>query len=158
MADEEVLGFPGRTARAWALLLLWTGAVWWLGGDGGAAPVTSRILSPLLAWLLPWAAPDSLSAAIVAIRKSAHLAVYGVLALLALRALGSAPALRGARAALGAMLWVATVAAFDELRQAGSPVRTGSAGDVALDLAGGALALACASTLARARAAAGGAR
>jgi VanZ family protein len=74
------------------------------------------------------------------IRKGAHVAEYGLLAVLAQSAwrvrLPTVPARFGA-----ALAWVVAVAAFDEGRQSFSDRRTGSLEDVALDFAGGVLAL-----------------
>jgi VanZ family protein len=135
---------PRRTRSAWGLALACSGAVLLLGSGGGSAEATSRILGPLLHWLLPHADPALRTELHLALRKLAHLAEYAALALLARRALAHWPGAAGARLAAGALAWVATVAALDEWRQSFLPERTGALRDVGIDLAGGALALALA--------------
>ena len=73
-------------------------------------------------------------------RKAAHMVEYGVLALLTWRAARQDLArLPSSALALGLVL---VIAIGDEARQAGLAVRSGSPRDVALDVAGGCLALA----------------
>lgn len=79
-----------------------------------------------------------------AVRKAAHLAEYGVLALLLLRAFRGGTRLRGPIAAAAAIAFCVLVASGDELHQAGVASRSGSAVDVGIDLLGAALALAAA--------------
>lgn len=133
---------PDRVALAWLLVAVWAGLVWWLGTDQFAAPTTSRFLGPLLRWLWPDGSPEQHFALLLAIRKLAHPAVYGVLAGLAFRAAllsGVSGSLRGAAVALGLAVGMA---GLDELRQSRTAARTGSAIDVALDAAGASASLA----------------
>ena len=118
----------------------WVGLILGLGSAGFSADSTSRFLRPLLRWLLPDAAPESLHAMHFAVRKAAHLLEYAVLALLAWRATRQGLARLPASAlTLGLVFAVAIV---DEARQSSLATRSGSPGDVALDVAGGCLALA----------------
>ena len=71
--------------RAWAPVGVWVGVIFALSSDTFSASSTSGILGPLLEWLLPDASADTIYRLHVAIRKGAHLGVYAVLALLALR-------------------------------------------------------------------------
>ena len=73
-----------------------------------------------------------------------------MLALLTWRALLASTRAAPLRPALLTLAWVLSVATVDEIRQASSPGRTGSAWDVALDLSGGILALALAIAYTRA--------
>jgi VanZ family protein len=129
------------TARAWLWALLWTAFVLGFGGEGSSEQATSRFIGPLLRWLLPDASAATLYDIHYVIRKAAHVGEYGLLALLALRALRPRGGAARALATAGALLWVGAVAALDESRQAFAATRTGSLQDVALDLAGGVLAL-----------------
>jgi VanZ family protein len=106
--------------------LAWTVLIWWLSGAQGSADRTRGLVHALLAWILPWAAPEQLEAAHWLVRKSAHVVEYAVLAELWRRALG------GWMWPLG--LSVLT-AGLDEWHQAWSPTREGSAGDALLDSA-----------------------
>jgi VanZ family protein len=127
--------------RAWGPVAVWVGVIFALSSDTFSAPSTSGILGPLLEWLLPDASADTIYRLHVAIRKGAHLGVYAVLALLALRAgrLGHGWAL--AHAAALSLVCVASVASLDELHQVYARSRTGSLRDVGIDLVGGAAAL-----------------
>ena len=122
-----------------------------------------RLLLPLLLLVLP--APEPLAQQPVAdpavrfffpdtpsqvlhqihwlLRRGAHVTAYGVLALLALRAFRLSFPTVFRRHALAALLLVASVGAVDELHQSTTRTRTGSRGDVALDLVGGGAALVC---------------
>jgi len=127
-----------RVVLAWGPIAAWSGVVWLLGGDAWSAPQTSRILGPLIEWLLPGLDALARDEIVQALRKLAHPAVYGLLALLSLRAVALGTSLRRLGVAMAALAWVAALATADEARQAGSGVRTGAAGDVLLDLGGGA--------------------
>jgi VanZ family protein len=117
------------------------GVIFALSSDAFSAPSTSGILGPLLQWLLPDASSDTIYRLHVALRKGAHLGVYAVLALLALRAGRVGHGWPLARAALVSLVCVATVASCDELHQAFTRSRTGTLRDVGIDLVGGAAAL-----------------
>jgi VanZ family protein len=127
--------------RAWTPVVVWVGVIFTLSSDAFSASSTSGILGPLLQWLLPEASADTIYRLHVAIRKGAHLGVYAVLALLALRAGRVGHAWPLARAAALSLACVATVASLDELHQAFAQARTGTLRDVGIDLAGGAAAL-----------------
>jgi len=132
------------TAASWLLVALWTGLVVWAGSDDLSAARTSRFLLPLIHWLMPEADFQTQMRVVFAIRKAAHLIEYAILAGLTWLALFSTYRrilLRFAGLALG---WVATVAIFDEVRQGMIESRTGSGVDIAIDIAGGLLALALA--------------
>jgi VanZ family protein len=127
-------------------VVAWIALVQIFASGSFAASETSRFIGPLLRWLFPDADADSIAAAHFAIRKSAHLVEYAILALLALRAFRLSferPRVWLAAASLALALAVAVV---DESRQAALENRTGALSDVALDIAGAAsaLALACA--------------
>ncbi|MFQ5417425.1 MAG: VanZ family protein [Myxococcota bacterium] len=144
MAEVENRVFGGPLALAWSLAIGWTGVVLWAGSGLGSEAMTSRFIRPLLEWLLPRALPETLTSLHWGIRKGAHLAEYGLLAVLAARALASTRRLAARRLALAALAWVAVVASFDEARQAFTDTRSGSPGDIALDVAGGMIGLAAA--------------
>ena len=144
MTTPRPLKTNRKAGPAWLLVLLWTAVVLWAGGEEASANVTSRFIGPFLRWLLPDATPEVLNRIHFFIRKGAHLFEYGVLALFALLALLASTRAAALRLTLPALAWVLAVAACDEIRQASSLARTGSAWDVALDLFGGILALALA--------------
>ena len=111
----------------WTLLIAWFSSYTW-----GAAH-TGAVLLPLLKRLLPWAAPEQLAALHWLTRKTAHALEYGVLAASWHWALASRDAFRGWPVPLALSI---LTAALDELHQATTLTRTGSAADVLLDGAG----------------------
>ena len=124
------------------------GVIFALSTGLGSADHTSRFIGPLLRWLVPHAAPETIAQAHFLIRKGAHLTEYAVLALLALRAVRRSmhPAASGWswKAAGLALLISTTYAATDEFHQSFVPGRTPSPGDVMIDSAGALAALALA--------------
>jgi len=104
----------------------WTALIAWFSTDRWGAPATQPRLVPLLAALLPWLPPDSIDALHWLLRKAGHVTEYGVLAAVWARALG------GWRRAAGL---AAATAFLDELHQATTISREGSAADFVLDSA-----------------------
>ena len=148
MADREIR----RLRRAWFPVLAWTAVIWMLGGDGFSATQTSRILGPLLDWLLPGISPDHRLDLAWWIRLSAHPVVYGIEAVLVGRALRlHFPGLGAAKLAGLAFAASALLAGADEIRQWGSSVREGSPVGVGLDLVGASVAIAGMNRLERRR-------
>jgi VanZ family protein len=137
-----VNGGPEGWMRAWGPVALWVLVIFWLSSDTFSASATSGVLGPLLEWLLPSASEDTIYRLHVLTRKGAHLGVYAVLALLALRAARRAPALALPGSLLLALAVVACVAGADEVRQAFSSARTGALRDVGTDVLGGLAGLA----------------
>lgn len=136
---------------AWAAFLAGAGVVLFLGSDEFSASTTHGFLTPVLQFLFPDLSANDRYLLHVRIRKSAHVIEYAILALLALQAvLLSLRSVIGRRVAVAFFL-VLLVALFDESRQAFSDHRTGSFGDVLLDLGGAALALGLALWLRRIR-------
>lgn len=134
-------GWRKRLIR-YAPLFLWIAVILYLGSAQGSMSETSRFIGPLLRFLFPDAAPDTLAVFHGYIRKFAHLFEYGVLAAIALNAfLGSAvSALRRHRYG-AAMAVVLVVAVIDETSQSMLASRTGTPWDVGLDALGGLIAL-----------------
>jgi len=128
-------------AIAWLCVLLWIGLIVQLGGQGFSSAQTSRFLGPLLHWLFPTAAPETLEQAQFAIRKTAHAFEYGVLALLSFRAWRLSYGWKPSRTALASLAIVIAVASFDETRQSQLADRMGAVSDVVLDSSGGVFAL-----------------
>jgi VanZ family protein len=137
----------GRRGRLWRYgpLVAWACFVLFASSASFSASNTSRIIRPLLLWLLPGISEASLAHVHFLVRKAAHFSEYAVLALLAARAFRTSPGEKLRR------LWwpaafalVACVALVDEYRQSFLPSRTGTIYDSLLDTAGGAAALACA--------------
>lgn len=127
---------------AFAPPLIWTAVVFFLSSPEGASDQTSRIIGPLLHLVFPSITPESEQFVHLLVRKCAHLTEYFVLSMLWLRCLY----LSGikVKSLLFYILPVAIVfatAPIDEFNQSFEPSRTSSVWDVALDVAGGAIAV-----------------
>ena len=148
MTDRDIRSFQGT----WLPVLAWTAIVWMLGGDGFSETQTSRLLGPLLDWLLPGISPDHRLTLRWLIRLSAHPVVYGIEAVLVGRALRQHfPSFGGAKLAALTLTACAVLAGADEIRQWGSNVREGSPIGVGLDLLGASIAVAGMNRLERRR-------
>jgi VanZ family protein len=129
-----------RWLRHWAPAILWALVIWLLSTSVFSAPHTSRIIIPILHWLLPNASPELLEGMHIEIRKSGHFVEYFIFSLLVLRGI------RGDRRgwhlqwALAAVVIVACYALLDEVHQAFVPMRTASMYDSLLDSVGGMVA------------------
>lgn len=114
-------------------------------GDAASAHHSSTLFEPLMRWLFPQLAQTRIEEIHYLFRKCAHLAEFGVLALLLWRAIRHSSVRSERRwqwshAGL-AMVLVFLYAASDEIHQAWVPGRTGQASDVVVDTAGGAIGL-----------------
>jgi len=135
-----------RAGRLWRYgpVAAWAGFVLFASSDNFSASNTSRIIGPLLRWLLPNIAEASVQQVHHFVRKAAHFTEYALLALLAARALRTssvAPLRRSWWPA--SFVFVAAVALVDEYHQSLLPSRTGTIYDSLLDMTGGAVALVC---------------
>jgi VanZ family protein len=133
--------------KYWLPLLVWMGIIFSASSDSGSFQHSSRIVAPLVRWLLPNLSDEAVYAIVVFVRKCAHLAEYAVLALLLWRALRREStqgntAWRWSKAGLVLVL-VALYASSDEIHQAFVPSREASIWDVMLDTTGAAFGLAC---------------
>ena len=124
--------------KYWLPLLIWLGVIFVDSTDLMSAEHTSRFLVPILRWLKPDVAPETIRSVHTAVRKCAHVAEYAILALLLWRALRSGSAVRAKMSTLVAaiLLGCAVFAASDEFHQSFVKSRTPSLRDVLLDIAG----------------------
>ena len=98
---------------------------------------TSRIIVPILHWLFPHAAMQTLDWIHHIIRKSAHFIEYFILSLLILRGIRGGRRETHLRWAVIAVIIVAAYASLDEIHQIFVPGRTAAVTDVLLDTSGG---------------------
>ena len=114
-----------RILKLWGPVVVWAGLILFAASDLFSAETSGSLLQMIFGVEVPgWLH--------VAVRKLGHRVGYGILAALAWRA---------DRRWEVIILIVVAVAAADETMQSRSAQRTGSAVDVAIDLAGAALAL-----------------
>lgn len=136
-----------RPINRWLPVVLWMGFIFVMSTRLGAGDNTSRFIGPLLHWLLPQAAPETIAHLHFLIRKAGHLTEYAILALLLRRALGG----HGLRPLLLALVIATAYAVTDELHQIFVPGRTPSPWDVLIDATGALIALALAAGWRRSR-------
>jgi len=116
-----------------------------LSTNAGAPRNTSRIIGPIVRWLVPGISDEALGRVVVTIRKGAHVTEYAVLALLCWRA--RRKPVRGDarpwqwRDAGFAFAFAVLFAASDEWHQSFVPSREGAVRDVLIDSAGAGLGL-----------------
>ena len=126
--------------RQWGPAIAWAVLIWVFSTEHFSGPATSRIIVPLLQWLLPGAAHETLEMLHFAIRKSAHFVEYFIFSLLVLRGLRRERTGWILAWGLAAVAIAAGYAALDELHQAFVPGRTPAVRDVLLDSSGAVVA------------------
>lgn len=129
----------------WLPSLLWILVIYGASSDPYSARRTSRIIVPIVRWLLPQLSEAEVELMVLAVRKCAHLFEYAVLAVLLWYAVWK-PVWKDPRpwswtVARRALLLVALYAATDELHQTFVPSRQGAVSDVAVDTCGAAVGL-----------------
>lgn len=133
-------------AKYWLPVLAWFVLIFVASGDTHSFSHSSRLLGPLVKWLLPRLSESQVAEVVFYIRKGAHAAEYAVLAWLFWRAFRQHFAIGtgewSGRIARLAWLCSTLYAATDELHQCLVPNRQGSAWDVLLDSLGALLGLA----------------
>jgi len=137
--------------KYWLPLLIWLGVIFVGSTDLMSAEHTSRFIVPILLWLKPGMAPETIRSILFAMRKCAHVSEYAILALLLWRALRSGLAIGGKMLILvgAVLLGCAVFAASDEFHQSFVKSRTPSVRDVLLDIAGAFIGLLIGASFAR---------
>lgn len=129
-----------RAATWWLLTLIWCGVIFGLTAAGifsGAS--TAKVVQKVEAKVVANPKPQWVEKANFAIRKTAHVVVFGILGALAWQAVRTWPA--PGWAGLWAWSFAALYAASDEFHQRFVSGRTGTIKDVALDAAAAALVI-----------------
>jgi len=134
--------------KQWWPALLWAAIISTFSTGLFTADNTSRIIVPILHWLLPHAPMGTLYAIHHVIRKCAHFTEYFLLSWLILRGIRAGRRETHLAWALLAILLVAAYASLDEFHQRFVPGRTPAARDVVIDTTGGAAAQLIAALLA----------
>ncbi|HKD64831.1 MAG TPA: VanZ family protein [Candidatus Acidoferrales bacterium] len=129
-----------RWLKYWWPAILWAVVISTFSTGTFTSENTSRVIIPMLRWLLPHAGPETLSLIHYVIRKSGHFIEYFVLGLLLIHALRAGKRDFSLRWALMAVLIVAGYASLDEFHQRFVPGRGAAVSDVLLDTTGGAAA------------------
>lgn len=126
----------------WGPLALWLAAIFYFSTDAMSAGHTSRFVEPIIRFFLPRASADTVYLLHIAVRKLGHVTEYGLLALLAFRAVRGAGR-TGFRPQWAAGAWAvaALYALVDEFHQTFVSSRTGTASDALVDMVGAFAAL-----------------
>jgi VanZ family protein len=129
-----------RWLRNWWPVLVWAALISSFSTGVFTTEHTSRVIVPILHWLLPSATPETLSSIHHVIRKCGHVTEYFILSWLIMRSLRAEKKDFGLRWALVVILIVAAYAGLDEFHQSFVPGRGAAVSDVLLDTSGGAAA------------------
>lgn len=123
-------------------LIIWMALISFASSNEFSAVNTSRVVRPLLLWLFPNIAEESIGVAHFIVRKAAHITEYAILGWLAARAFtASSREFLQRRWFLAGLLLIALHALLDEYHQSFVPSRTGSLYDSGIDIAGGLIGL-----------------
>lgn len=132
--------FSMRFLKYWLPLLVWMIVIFGASTDLGATKNTSRFIGPVLHWLFPNIADESVERVQTVVRKSSHAIEYAILGLLFWRArrksFSNSSAAWQWRDAGIAIVFCAFYAATDEFHQTFVAGRQGSPWDVLLDISG----------------------
>ncbi|MEW6158585.1 MAG: VanZ family protein [Verrucomicrobiota bacterium] len=126
--------------KYWLPVLLWMALIFTASTDALSSNKTSRFIGPVLLWLKPDLEPETVERIVFIVRKTAHVAEYGILSILAWRAFWQP--VRGDqrswqwKPALRALALAVCYAATDEWHQTFTANRWGTVADVLLDSAG----------------------
>jgi VanZ family protein len=130
-----------RRLIAWLPAIFWAAVIFSLSTDTFSASHTSRILRPLVFWLMPHLSEHRFAAIHFFVRKAAHFSEYFVFCLLLYRGIrGGRPGWRWAWG-LTALFVAAGYSALDEIHQAFVASRTASPYDSLLDSTGAVFAV-----------------
>ena len=119
---------------AWLLVAIWAGLIFNFSTDSFSKEHTSRVIVPILQWLLPRASAETIDFLHFLIRKGAHLFEYFVFSVLLFRAARAPADGWHVRWAATALFLAAAFAASDEYHQTFVPSRGPSVHDVLLDI------------------------
>ncbi len=129
----------------WLPVLLWMALIFSASSDRFSFQHSSRVIAPIVRWLMPHISEEALQTIVVVSRKAAHVTEFAILALLVWR-LVRRPALNPKERwrysdAIRTLLMVILYAASDEFHQRFVPSREASIRDVMIDTSGAVLAL-----------------
>jgi VanZ family protein len=129
-----------RRVKHWWPAAVWAVAIFLFSTEAFSGEHTSRILDPLLRWLMPHATRSELLHAHFLVRKAGHVFVYFVFSVLLFRGARGAGSGWKLKWALAAWLIATAYSMSDEFHQTFVPGRGASPKDVLLDSTGAALA------------------
>ena len=147
VCSHEWVSFKRSAFKHWLIVLVWISVIFGASSDAGSSNHTSRIIGPIVRWLYPSISDIAMDHVVLAVRKTAHVTEYAILALLLWRAIHRSRhegtprwSWHGREA-----FWSGSIATFyagsDEIHQLFVPSRTGQVQDVLIDSFGASLGL-----------------
>jgi VanZ family protein len=129
----------------WLPVLVWMAVIFVASSDAASFSHSSRLIAPIVRWLVPGISESALHDVVVLVRKAAHVSEYAILAFLIWRwdraVSKPKPAGWSWPSAWRTVLWVMAYAASDEFHQLFVPSREASVLDVLIDTSGAVFAL-----------------
>jgi VanZ family protein len=122
--------------RSWLPAIAWAVLISVASTDAFSPEHTSRIITPVLHWLFPFANLPTLNLINYYIRKAAHVVEYFLFSVLLFRVIRGKGSAWQLRWAIWALAIAAGYSAFDEFHQSFVPSRTASPWDALLDTFG----------------------
>lgn len=125
-------------AKYWLPVVLWATLIFSVSGDQKSMQHSSRLIEPLVRWLIPDISAEAVRTTVLVVRKGAHVTEFAIFALLLWWAFRGSSGKAGWsrqtawRAGAIAVLFAVT----DEWHQMYVPGRQGSAWDVLIDSIG----------------------
>jgi VanZ family protein len=137
MMTQRSPTFDLNLIKKWLPVVLWLALIFYFSTDQFSSSNTSQIVGPVLDWLLPGIAVDSIYWVHSLLRKLGHWSEYMVFAVLLVRALRDTRADWKLHHTALSIMFVFFYAAGDEFHQSFVPSRTANVNDVLIDLFGG---------------------
>jgi VanZ family protein len=129
-----------RIIKNWLPVILWICCIFLLSTEYFSAEHTSRILEPLLRFLVPHITAREIDTIHFIVRKAGHLTEYCITSLLLFHSFrNTLPFQRHWRWVFYSLMIVIFVAATDEYHQSFVASRTSSVVDIGIDIIGGIL-------------------
>jgi VanZ family protein len=124
--------------KFWIPVILWVGCIFWMSTETFTSTNTSRIIGPILRYLMPTISEKDIQLIHGIIRKLAHFTVYFILGLLLFRAFKNYIKDQQTLRWVSYSIIVVTLCALgDEFHQSFVKTRTSSLLDVGIDMLGG---------------------
>ena len=134
-------------AKYWLPVVLWALLIFSASGDKKSVQHSSRIIEPLVRWLIPDISDEAVHTTVLVVRKCAHVTEFAIFTLLLWRAARGAIWKETVGWSWKAVLFAATSAVLfatsDEIHQCFVPGRQGAVMDVLIDSAGATGGLFC---------------
>jgi VanZ family protein len=127
-------------SKYWLPVILWAALIFSASGDRKSVQHSSRIIEPLVRWLIPGISDEAVGNTVFIVRKCAHVTEFAIFTILLMRAARETVWKQSAgwswKAALFAVAGSVLFAISDEIHQSFVPGRQAAAMDVVIDAAG----------------------